>query len=171
MFFLITVDTSIQIQFFDRSILRDRACSFLGEIHYFDIYLLWRTNPDSQITQPFFREARPHCPLAMRPSPGAPPQRRQRSVMGWRRIELTNASRPVARCPSLACSSPGSRVRIDRSRRCWRSWWLMSMPASALCARCWHRREKLEGYNAFDITLLRFSNRVLLPPTLPPSCA
>ena len=55
MLFLITVATSIQIQLFGQSILRDQACSFCGKIHFFDINLLWGTISDSQITQPFFR--------------------------------------------------------------------------------------------------------------------
>ena len=52
MFFLITVATSTQNQFFEESILRDQACIFWGESIFY-INLLRGTNPDSQLTQLF----------------------------------------------------------------------------------------------------------------------
>ena len=51
MLFLVTVATSIQIQFFGEYILRDQACTLWGEIHYFNIALLWGNNPDSQLNK------------------------------------------------------------------------------------------------------------------------
>ena len=54
-FFLITVATSIKIQLFGESILRDQDYSFWGEIRILTITFLRGTNPDSQITQPFFK--------------------------------------------------------------------------------------------------------------------
>ena len=54
MFLLINVATSIKIQFFGETILRDQACNFWGEIHFLDIALLRATNPDIQLTQPLF---------------------------------------------------------------------------------------------------------------------